>query len=566
MSETITIDVDGEVELPLKQILAGRGFITGKSGSGKSTTASVIVEEVLDRGRPVLIVDTDGEYWGLKEEYQILHVGAGGDVDHEVGPEHAEWLAEKALEDGIPVILDVSGYIDQDEVDQIIHDVCHHLFVKEDEAQLPFLVVVEEIHEYVAQAGSLGDVGEMLVRVAKRGRKRGLGICGISQRPANVDKDFISQADWVFWHRLTWSNDTKVVRDVIGAETAEKIDDLEPGEAFLTADFLDDRVLRMRIREKRTFDAAETPDLDGFERPELKGIGEDLSEELEEISHRQQQRQDEIDRLHNVIERKEAEIAELEQELEKAEISTETAERIATAMTGGSDEDVQAQIEEIREEKNAQIQSLKEERDQVIEQREELLDERARLESRIDELEEKAAIDANIDELEEAVLRISDALGLDSGAGDEQLRERLREREQRVDELERKLERAREGEDVELGEVEDYINFAEHDVVQQAVADAKDESHASAGVVAQLMGSIVEEGGPVSYDEVRDVLGHSGTQHVSSAASTLEAMGVVTKEKRDGDTYVDFNIEGVKEIIRKKKERERKREAAQRFQ
>jgi DNA helicase HerA-like ATPase len=48
----------------------------GKSGSGKSNSASVVVEELLDDGYPVLIVDVDREYFGLKEEYELLHLGA----------------------------------------------------------------------------------------------------------------------------------------------------------------------------------------------------------------------------------------------------------------------------------------------------------------------------------------------------------------------------------------------------------------------------------------------------------------------------------------------------------
>ena len=52
--------------MPIADVVTGRGFITGKSGSGKSNTASVLCEELLDEGVPLMIVDTDGEYYGLK--------------------------------------------------------------------------------------------------------------------------------------------------------------------------------------------------------------------------------------------------------------------------------------------------------------------------------------------------------------------------------------------------------------------------------------------------------------------------------------------------------------------
>ena len=61
---TVGTETNGEtsISMPVVQLLTGRGFITGKSGSGKSNTASVVVEELLEAGYPVLIVDTDGEY------------------------------------------------------------------------------------------------------------------------------------------------------------------------------------------------------------------------------------------------------------------------------------------------------------------------------------------------------------------------------------------------------------------------------------------------------------------------------------------------------------------------
>lgn len=118
-AETIAIDEDGEVTLPVVEVLTGRAFLTGKSGAGKSNSASVVAEELLDRGFPLLIVDTDGEYWGLKEEYEILHVGADEECDLQVSSEHAPKLAELALEDNVPIILDVSGFLDEDEGDGI---------------------------------------------------------------------------------------------------------------------------------------------------------------------------------------------------------------------------------------------------------------------------------------------------------------------------------------------------------------------------------------------------------------------------------------------------------------
>ena len=52
-----------------------RIFIAGMSGSGKSHAAKVIVEEAIENGFPVIIVDPEGEYASLKELYKTIVVG-----------------------------------------------------------------------------------------------------------------------------------------------------------------------------------------------------------------------------------------------------------------------------------------------------------------------------------------------------------------------------------------------------------------------------------------------------------------------------------------------------------
>ncbi|QLG63871.1 ATP-binding protein [Halorarum salinum] len=279
--DEIKISEDGTT-VPVIELLTGRGFVTGKSGSGKSNTASVVAEELLELDLPMLIVDTDGEYYGLKERYELLHVGAGELCDVQVSPTHAQRIATLALEENVPVILDVSEYLDVDEARQLIHGVVKTLFVREKKAKKPFMLLVEECHEYLPESGGLDEVGEILLQVAKRGRKRGLGLCGMSQRPAAVDKDFITQCDWLVWHRLTWENDTKVVGRFLDNEYAEMVEELNDGEAIVVTDW-DEQVSRVQFRRKKTFDAGATPGLEDVERPDFRSISVDLEEELENI-------------------------------------------------------------------------------------------------------------------------------------------------------------------------------------------------------------------------------------------------------------------------------------------
>ncbi|WP_423995482.1 helicase HerA domain-containing protein [Halorubrum trapanicum] len=324
---------DTEISLPVVELLTGRGFITGKSGSGKSNTASVVAEKLLDSALGILIVDVDGEYYGLKEEYEILHAGADDECDIVVSPEHAEKLANLALEQNVPIILDVSGYLEEETANELLLEVVKQLFAKEKRMKKPFLLVIEECHEYIPEGGGMDETGKMLIKVGKRGRKHGLGIVGISQRPADVKKDFITQCDWLCWHRLTWDNDTKVVGRILGSKYASAVEDLGDGEAFLMTDW-DESIRRIQFHRKETFDAGATPGLDDFERPELKSVSSDLVGELESISDEKERRESEIADLKQELEKKDRRIADLERELEEARDLSDMADQFAQALLG----------------------------------------------------------------------------------------------------------------------------------------------------------------------------------------------------------------------------------------
>jgi hypothetical protein len=457
--ERIPLDEAGEVSLPIVDVLTGRGFITGKSGSGKSNTASVLAEELLDRGFPLLVVDTDGEYWGLKETYELLHVGADEECDLQVGPEHAGKIAELALEQNVPIILDVSGYLDADEANDLIRETASELFTREKKLNKPFLMLVEEIHEYIPEGGGLDDTGEMLIRVAKRGRKRGLGLTGMSQRPANVKKDYITQCDWLMWHRLTWENDTDVVRRVVGKGYDETVQDLEDGEALLMADFLDADVERVQVRRKRTFDAGATPDLGEFERPELKSIDADLVGELKEISQREEQRRDRVAELERELEAKRERIGVLEEELENARDMTNMAEQFTEAMlqSGGGSDGASEKMSELVEERN-RLESEVADREEHI----------GALEARVEDLQDaerrlEQYQDLNVDEAAEAVVRLQEALGVEVDGEAGTLRRKLESARERIEELEQE-QSAPEPDVLEHPSVRRYINRMREEV------------------------------------------------------------------------------------------------------
>ncbi|WP_436348906.1 helicase HerA domain-containing protein [Natronorubrum sp. FCH18a] len=556
--ERITVGADG-YDLPVVDVLTGRGFITGKSGSGKSNTASVVIEQLLANGFPCLIVDTDGEYYGLKERFEMLHVGADEECDLQVSPEHAEKLAEFAIEQNIPIILDVSGYLDTDDANALIRETARHLFTKEKKLKKPFLLVVEEIHEYVPESSGLDDTGQMLVKIGKRGRKHGLGIVGISQRPADVKKDFITQANWLVWHRLTWENDTKVVGRVADTEYRDRVPDLQDGEAFVQADW-NMSIDRVQFKRKRTFDAGATPGLEEFERPDLKSVSEDLVDDLEEISDREQRRQDRVAQLERTVEARDERIEELEQELENARDMTDMAQQFTQALTSAADGDaesgetIQQQVDEIREQKNEEIRRLRSERDQLQDRVDNLESTVTDQADRIRDLEQYEQAVENLEELREGVARMADALSMDVDGGSEKYRQKLERKDERIDELEAAITKLEQQGYSLNEEFTEKMDFLRHEAVREEIDRAASKTRTKDEHTWDVLSVLVDQDEATTKQITAFV--DVSKSSVRSILSKLKDQHVVHARKRGKTPHYSLNVEGMKQIIQQRRKRE----------
>ena len=81
-------------------------------------------------------------------------------------------------------------------------------------ANRPLLIVMEEAHRYLSsEADSLAS--ETVQRIAKEGRKYGVGAMVISQRPSEVDETILSQCGTLFALRLTNPSDRQRVRGIL---------------------------------------------------------------------------------------------------------------------------------------------------------------------------------------------------------------------------------------------------------------------------------------------------------------------------------------------------------------
>ncbi len=341
------------VNLDANNLVQKHCSILAKTGAGKSYTSGVILEELLDKSVPLLIIDPHGEYGTLKfpneekpasfERYgiapkdyatqvtvytpasMVLNPGADelfrlngvnlgikdfmqffsdehsqnqtgilfeaisklktekqtyniDDIISEVGQNKskAKWnvinrlealretgiLSDKAttvndlIQEGRASIIDMKG-VNPDLQSMIVAKLCSDLFeARKLNTVPPCMLVLEEAHNFCPEKGFGGTVSTDILRtIASEGRKFGLGLMVVSQRPARVDKNILSQCNTQIIMKVTNPNDLKAISkglEGISSGVEEDIKSLSPGVAMIVSNYIERPVLvDVRIRKSK---------------------------------------------------------------------------------------------------------------------------------------------------------------------------------------------------------------------------------------------------------------------------------------------------------------------------
>ncbi|MBC7169447.1 DUF87 domain-containing protein [Candidatus Bipolaricaulota bacterium] len=264
------LNLGPELTVPVEEVVGQCVAILGIRGSGKSNTAGVIFEELLAAHCPLSLVDIDGEYFGLKEKYEVLVVGGGDHADVELNRTTVGEVADLSLHEGVPVILDVSDMLGA-EREAVVFDFLSRLWTHAGRLRTPYMIGIEECHEFIPQ-GVRTRLKDVIARIALRGRKRGLGAVVISQRSAKVEKDVLTQAGMLFLHRVVHEADMRVYGELLPwrkTEAKEIVSQLEVGECIFMAG---STARRVTIRVRHTFHGGYTPSFRPVESPKLRQV------------------------------------------------------------------------------------------------------------------------------------------------------------------------------------------------------------------------------------------------------------------------------------------------------
>lgn len=274
MAERV-LRIAGGLALPLDAVTQTFGILARK-GAGKTYTAAVFAEELIGAGLPVVILDPLGAFWGLRSsddgEKAGLPVtilgGEHGDVP--LDPHAGKVIADLVVEQPGAYILDLSAFESNAAQDRFVTDFAERLYRLKAADRAPLHLIVDEADSFAPQRPMPGQQRMLgaFEAIVRRGRIRGLGVTLITQRPAALNKNVLTQVECLIVLQVTGPQDRKAIDEwVAGNGTKEQRDELVAslaslprGRAWFWSPSWLDVFVQAQVRLRHTFDSSKTPE------------------------------------------------------------------------------------------------------------------------------------------------------------------------------------------------------------------------------------------------------------------------------------------------------------------
>lgn len=198
-----------------------------------------------------------------------------GSSDHNL----SELVAPKQF-----TVLDLSGipFEAQDIISELILDRVYDAKIRNklgeegENYEYPVFTVVEEAHNFCPGDNS-NSTGSKLSEIAREGRKFGMFLTLITQRPSRIDQDVLSQCNSMIVQRIINSEDQRSIEQAsesMASSTVDELPGLNVGEAIITGPAVNIPVTA-KIRERKTQHGGEDVDIPGL----LERAGEEAEED-----------------------------------------------------------------------------------------------------------------------------------------------------------------------------------------------------------------------------------------------------------------------------------------------
>lgn len=209
-----------QISFDLDTLIRTRLLIQANSGGGKSWLIRRIAEQGFGKVQ-IIIIDPEGEFATLREKYDYVLVGKGGETPADT--RSASLVAHKLLE------LHASAVCDLYEMKASDRHRWVRLFL---EALIdapkslwhPVLVIVDEAHTFAPEKGAgESEASESMIGLATRGRKRGFCAVFATQRLGKLRKDAAAELTNVLIGQTFIDVDRKRASEALGiASSAQR--------------------------------------------------------------------------------------------------------------------------------------------------------------------------------------------------------------------------------------------------------------------------------------------------------------------------------------------------------
>jgi hypothetical protein len=315
--------------LPLDAVTRAICF-TGQRGTGKSSSAVVLVEEASAAGAPSVIIDPTDVWYGLATSADgkgpgLGHIIFGGLHGHlPLRADAGAVMARLVVEQRLAAVFSIK-HLRKGEQLRFVAEFMEELYHHNSEA---LLVVIDEAHRFaprvqMEKGGYAQRCLGAVTDIATLGRANGLGIALVTQRMARLHTDVREACEVMVIKRLVGPNDRKAIVEWLADAGAEgeamhllaMLPKLPLDKALVYAPGLD--ILgEFAIRMKHTFDSSGTPEVGAAKVEPRSAADVDLSAIEAQIGETiEQARQDDPKHLR-------ARITQLERELAKTSAET----------------------------------------------------------------------------------------------------------------------------------------------------------------------------------------------------------------------------------------------------
>jgi hypothetical protein len=242
---------------------------------GKTYTASVMAEEFVHAGIPWVAMDPTGAWWGLRSSSDgkspglpvLILGGAHGDVPLE--PTAGKVIADLVVANPGWYVIDLSLFSSNADQDRFATEFGERLYRQKQKNRFPMHFFLDESDSFVPQRPMHGQERMLgaYEAIVRRGGIYGLGITMISQRPAIVNKNVLTQCETLITLSMSAPQDQDAVDDWVKRNgTKEQRDEmmstlasLKTGQAWVWSPTWLEVFKLVQIRERETFNSSATP-------------------------------------------------------------------------------------------------------------------------------------------------------------------------------------------------------------------------------------------------------------------------------------------------------------------